>query len=212
VRGSHEPATGSFPEPDDLTPRSHVLFSLTDISVLSLSLIVAVISLIVSIIIYPIIFLVLSFVTILYSLIQAISLQGFSWLVYPVSLAFTPVFILYSFVIGLVFTGIGAFIFNNISPKIGGLKVLFVEEGNMTAIKYINPKNAGIIAGIISLVFGLIYGVIFSIISVSLPANIILIVSLTIGGLIGGFIYGAISAHLYNFFSRKFSPLKIELK
>jgi hypothetical protein len=186
--------------------------SITDISILSLSLIVAVISLVVSIIIYPIIFLMLSFVTILYSLIQAISLQGFSWLVYPISLAFNPTFILYSFIISLVFTGIGAFIFNKISPKIGGLKVLLSKKDNMTSIDYINPKNAGIISGVICLVFGLIYGLIFSIISVSLPANLILIVLLTIGGLIGGFIYGAISAYLYNFFSKKFSPVKIELK
>ncbi|BBL62045.1 MAG: hypothetical protein ISP01_02845 [Methanobrevibacter arboriphilus] len=186
--------------------------SITDISILSLSLIVAVISLVVSIIIYPIIFLMLSFVTILYSLLQAISLQGFSWLVYPISLAFNPTFILYSFIISLVFTGIGAFIFNKISPKIGGLKVLLSKKDNMTSIDYINPKNAGIISGVICLVFGLIYGLIFSIISVSLPANLMLIVLLTIGGLIGGFIYGAISAHLYNFFSKKFSPVKIELK
>ncbi len=186
--------------------------SIKSVSVVSLSIMVAVISLVVSVIIYPIIFLAISFITILYSLLQAISLQGFSWLVYPLGLAFDPTFILYSFIIGLVFTAIGSFIFNKISPKIGGLKVLLTQEDNMISIDFISPKSAGIITGVICLVFGLIYGVIFSIISVSLPANLLLIIFLTVGGLIGGFIYGSISAYLYNFFSKKFSPVKIELK
>lgn len=185
---------------------------ITNVSVVSTSLIAAFISLIAALIVYPLIFLILSFVSILVQLLQAISLQGYAWLVYPASLAFTPFFIIYAFIIGLVFTIIGAFVFNKVNPKIGGLKLSLSQEGNLTKIDSINPKSAGIITAIISLVFGLIYGIIFSIVSGSLPANLILILGLTIGGLIGGFIYGAISSILYNLFAKKFGPVKIELE
>lgn len=185
---------------------------ITEVSVVSTSLIVAVISLIVSIIIYPLIFLTLSFVSFLVQLLQAISLQGFAWLVYPASLAFTPFFIVDAFVAGLILTAIATFIFNKISPLIGGLKVSLSSEGNLTKIDHVDPKNAGIITGIIALVFGLLYGLLFSFVSGSLPANLILIVELTIGGLIGGFIFGALSSVLYNFFAKKFAPVKLELE
>lgn len=185
---------------------------ITEISLASTSLMIAVISLVVSIIIYPLIFLALSFVSLLYPLLQAISLQGWSWLVFPISLSFSPMFIIYAFIIGLVFTAIGVFIFNKISPKIGGLKLSLSSDGNMTKINSVDPKTAGMITGIICLVFGLIYGLFFSILTGNLPANLILIVILTVGGLIGGFIYGALSSVLYNFFAKKFNPVKLELE
>lgn len=185
---------------------------ITGVSVVSTSLIIAVISLVVSIIIYPLIFLTLSFVSLILQLLQAISLQGFAWLVYPATLTLTPFFIVYAFIIGLVLAAVGTFVFNKISPKIDGLKVSLSQEGNLTKINSVDPKSAGIISGIIFLIFGLIYGLFFSIISGSLPANLILIIGLTIGGLIGGFIFGALSSFLYNFFAKKFGPVKLELK
>lgn len=185
---------------------------ITNVSVVSSSLIVALISLIVALIIYPLIFLILSFVSIIIQLLQVISLQGLAWLVYPASLALTPFFIIYAFIIGLIFTIICVFIFNKVNPKIGGLKLSLSQEGKLTKIDSVNPKSVGIMTAIISLVFGLIYGIVFSMISKSLPANLILIVGLTIGGFIGGFIYGTLSSILYNFFAKKFGPVKLELK
>lgn len=185
---------------------------ITEISLVSSSLMVAVISLIVSIIIYPLIFLVLSFFSLLYPLLQVLSLQGWAWLVFPISLTFSPMFIIYVSIIGLVFTAIGVSIFNKISPKIGGLKLSLSQDGNMTKINSFDPKTAGILTGIICLVFGLIYGLIFSILTGNLPADLILIVILAIEGLVGGFIYGALSSVLYNFFSKKFNPVKLELE
>jgi len=185
---------------------------ITEISVSSLALIVAVISLVVSIIIFPLIFITLSFIPLLVQILQVMSLQGLAWLVYPASFVFTPLFIIYAFVIGFVLTAVGAFIFNKISPMIDGLKVSLSSEGNLTKIDSIDPKSAGIISGIISLVFGLLYGLLFSIVSGNLPANLILIVGLTIGGLIGGFVCGALNSILYNFLAKKFSPVKLELE
>jgi len=185
---------------------------ITEISVSSLALIVAVLSLVVSIIIYPLIFLVLSFIPLIIQLLQIISLQGLSWLVYPASFAFTPLFIIYAFVIGFVLTAVGAFIFNKISPMIDGLKVSLSSEGNLTKIDSIDPKSAGIISGVISLVFGLLYGLLFSFVSGNLPANLILIVGLGIGSLVGGFICGALNSILYNTLAKKFGPVKLELE
>lgn len=186
--------------------------SITEISVTSLALIVAFISLIVSILIYPLIFLILSFIPLLVQLLQLISLQGFAWLVYPASFAFTPLFMVYAFIIGLALTAVGAFIFNKVSPVIDGLKVSLSSEENLTKIDSIDPKSAGIISGIICLVYGLLYGLLFSFVSGNLPANLILIVGLTIGGLIGGFICGVLSSLLYNLFAKKFGPVKLELE
>ncbi|RBQ24172.1 hypothetical protein ALNOE001_04140 [Candidatus Methanobinarius endosymbioticus] len=188
------------------------LDKITEVSVVPFSLMVAVISLIISISIYPLIFLALSFVSLLYPLLQAMSLQGLAWLVFPISLSFSPMFIVYAFIIGFVFTAIGTFIFNMISPKIGGLKLSLAADGKMTKIMSIDPKTTGMITGVICLIFGLIYGIIFSILTGNLPANLILIVILTIKGLIGGFIYGALSSVLYNFFSKKFTHVKLELE
>jgi len=186
--------------------------SITGISTISLGLIVGVISLVISIIIYPLIFLLLSFAPIVFGLLQALSLQGFSWIVFPASFVITPFFIIYAFIFAFILTTIGAFIFNKISPLIGGLKVSLTSEGNLTKVDSIDPKSAGIVTSIICLVFGLLYGLLFSFVSGNLPANLILIVELTIGGLIGGFIYGALSSVLYNFFAKKFNPVKIELE
>jgi hypothetical protein len=196
----------------DVTIKIPEMDKITNISIVTFPVMVAVISLAVAIIIYPLIFLLLSFVSILYPLLQAMSLQGLAWLVFPVSLTFSPLFIIYAFIIGLVFTAIGTYIFNQISPRVGGLKLSLTQKGNMTEISSINPKTAGIICGVILLIFGLIYGLIYSIVSGNLPANLILIVMLTVGGLVGGFVYGAISSILYNFFAKKFSPIKLELK
>ena len=185
---------------------------ITSMSTTSFALIVAVISLIVSILIYPLILLTLVFVPLLFQLLQAMSLQGLAWLVYPASFAFTPLFIVYVFIIGLVLTYIGAFIFNKISPMIDGLKVSLYTEGNLTSIDSIDPKGAGIISGVICLAYGLLYGLLFSFVSGNLPANLLLIVELTIAGLVGGFICGVLSSVLYNLFAKKFGPVKLELE
>jgi len=185
---------------------------ITEISIVPLTVIVAVIAIIVSIIVYPLIFLILSFMPLLTNLLQAISLQGYSWLVYPASFAFTPLFIVYVFIISIILAAVGTFIFNKINPLVDGLKVSLSTEGNLTKINSIDPKSAGIISGVICLVFGLLYGLLFSFVSGNLPATLILIGELIIGGLIGGLIFGALSSVLYNFFAKKFGPVKLELK
>lgn len=185
---------------------------ITEISLAPTSLMIAVISLIVSIIIYPLILFALSFISLLYPLLQIMSLEGMSWLVFLISLSFSPMFIIYAFFIGLVFIAIGIFVFNKISPRIGGLKLSLSSDGNMTKINSVDPKTGGVITGTICLVFGLIYGLIFNILTGNLPANLILIIILTFGSLIGGFIYGALNFVLYNFFAKKFGPMKLELE
>jgi len=183
-----------------------------EISVLPFALIAAVISLLVSIILYPIIFLSLTFVSILYPLLQAMIFKGVSWAVFPISLIFSPLFIFYVFIIAIIFTTIGTYIFNKISLILGGLKLSLSKNGKMTEICSIDPKTAGIITGTIFLLFGLFYGLIFSILSGNFPANIILTTVFIIGGFICGFVYGTVSSVLYNFFAKKFGPVKLELE
>jgi len=185
---------------------------ITKISISSLAFIVAVISLVISIIIFPLIFLILSFIPLIIQLLQVLTLQGLAWLVFPMNLVLTPLFIVNMFVIAFVLTAVGAFIFNKTSPLLGGLKVSLSKEGNLTKIDSIDPKSAGIITGIICLIYGLLYGLLFSVVSGNLPANLILIGGLAIGGLVGGFIYGDLSSVLYNFLAKKFGPVKLELE
>ena len=185
---------------------------ITEISLSSLALIVGVISLIISIIVFPLIFLILSFIPIIIQFLQALSLQGFAWLVFPMNLVLTPLFILNAFVIVFVLTAVGAFIFNKVSPFLGGLKVSLSKEGNLTKIDSIEPKSAGIITGIICLIYGLLYWLLFSVVSGNLPNNLILIAGLAVGGLVGGFIYGDLSSVLYNLFAKKLDPVKLELE
>ena len=185
---------------------------ITEISVSSLALIVGAIALVVSIIVFPIIFLLLAFIPLILQLLQVLTLQGLSWLVFPMNLVITPFFIINACIIAISLTAVGAFIFNKISPLVGGLKVSLSKEGNLTKIDTINPTSAGMICGIICLIYGLLYGLLFSIVSGNLPANLILIVGLTLGGLVGGFICGDLSSVLYNFFAKKLGPVKLELE
>ena len=185
---------------------------ISEISVSSLALIVGAIALVISIIVFPIIFLVLSFIPLILQLLQALTLQGLSWLVFPMNLVLTPFFIINACIIAISVTAVGAFIFNKVSQLIGGLKVSLSKEGNLTKIDSIDPKSAGMISGVICAIYGLLYGLLFSIVSGDLPANLILIVGLTLGGLVGGFIYGDLSSVLYNFFSEKLGPVKLELE
>ncbi|MDR0900031.1 MAG: hypothetical protein LBM26_00050 [Methanobrevibacter sp.] len=188
--------------------------SIKSISILPFALITAIISLIIGIIIYPIIFigLSLSAMPLIQSLLVNTATQSFGLLLYQiVMLAISPMTIVYAFVVPLLFTIIGSFVFNLIAPKVGGLKVELESCGHMTKLNSVNPINAGIITGVILLVFGLVIGLILAIIGGNILANLSLILILVLGGFAGGFIYGVLSSVFYNFIANKSEEVKLEL-
>ncbi len=183
--------------------------AVTNVSIVSTSLIVAILSLIVSVIIYPVLLL---GVSLLSPTLQLWAMQGLSSVVTMVLVLINPISLLYAFIIPFVFTAIGLFIFNNITPYIGGIKVSLSTVGDMVSLNSVDPVNAGIIAGIISLVLGLISGIVISVSTGNLATTLVMILSMTLGGFVGGFIYGALSSLLYNFLTEKLGTVKLGLE
>lgn len=188
--------------------------SVYGVSVIPLALMIGVLSLIVALIMYSIVFMVisLSVMPIAQSLLFQSSTQNMGILLYQIAmLVVNPASIVYAFAMPFLFTIIGGFIFNLIAPKIGGLKLEFVQNGEMTKINNFNPINAGIISGIICLVFGLVISLILAIISGNISTIISLILLLIVGGFLGGFVWGTVCSVIYNFLVKKTEGVGIRL-
>lgn len=181
---------------------------ITNISVFPLAFICSVISLIITVIMYPGILIVAS---ILSPFLQFLANQGGILLLYVVYFFSNPLIIAYAFIFTFISVAIAAFVFNIISPKIGGLKLELTQEGDMTKISSLNYLNLALILAIIFAVLGLVIGVILSIVSMNLAATLYLILYLVLGGFLGGFIIGGLVAVFYNFLAPRMGELKIKL-
>lgn len=181
---------------------------ITNISVFPLAFLCSIISLIITLIIYPGI---LIGTSLLSPFLQLLANQGGILLIYVVYFFSSPLIIAYSFIFTFISVAIAAFVFNIISPKIGGLMLDLTQEGDMTKINSINSLNLALIFGVILAVLGLVIGIILSIMAMNLAATLQLIVYLVLGGFVVGFIYGALTALFYNYLAPKMGELKIKL-
>jgi len=182
---------------------------ITNISIIPTATIVAIISLIIWIVLYPILFVVIS---ILYPILSLFVIQGSVSLGLIGLLLIDPLSLVYAFVVPFFSIIIASFVFNKVTPFIGGIKVSLGEEGDKTALNHVNPISVGIISGIIYLVLALIIGLIISIIVGNLPAMLMIILILAIGGLASGFICGTLCSFLYNVLSKKLGVIKLGLE
>jgi len=176
----------------------------TNVSIIPTATIVAIITVILYVIVYPIIFVIIS------TMLPILSLFGMDALALTIV---SPLSIVYAFVLPFFLTIVALFVFNNVAPRIGGIKVSLAVEGDKVALNNVNPVSAGINAGIISLVLELAIGLVISIAIIgNLPASLTLIGVLAISGLVGGFISGVVSSFLYNVLVKKLGPVKLGLE
>ncbi|MDL2246299.1 hypothetical protein LJB96_01640 [Methanobrevibacter sp. OttesenSCG-928-K11] len=117
------------------------------------------------------------------------------------------VLILLMFISVFVAVAIGLYIFNFLTDKIGPIDVTLTQEGSMTSIDYVNPKNIAIITALISLIINVIFGIITAIGS----GDFVIILINGVSGFISSFIGMALIVIFYNFLSKKLGTLKIEL-
>ncbi|MDR2967724.1 MAG: hypothetical protein LBU74_07230 [Methanobacteriaceae archaeon] len=182
---------------------------ITNISIFSSALLCSIIALIISLITYPGILVAISLLSPV--LQQLMFIEGGFFLIYAVIQLSNPLIIAYSFILTFISVVIATFIFNLISPKIGGLKLELTQEEDMTRIDSINYLNLALIFATIAATIGLVIGIIISIIAMNFAATISLIIYLIFGGFVGGFIVGGLTAILYNFLAPRMGGLKIEL-
>jgi hypothetical protein len=180
--------------------------NITNISVFPTALICSIITLIITAMIYP------GLLVLGTPLTFVLQLFGYSGILfYLIYLLFNPLIIFYSFIVSFISVAISTYVFNLISPKIGGLNLKLGQERSMTKINSINYLNLALILGVILATLGLIIGIITSII-MNFMATVSLIVYLVLGGFIVGFIGGALIAVFYNFLAPRIGELKVELE
>lgn len=147
------------------------------------------------------------------STIPMSSLGAFSIFGAIINIILTPIITFIMVFIGAV---IVAFLYNILAPKVGGIKLEFIESAHgFFGIKNVNSISLGLITGIIGTVIGLIIGILIFIILAIMgyaTAGIIILITYTIGGFILLFITYALTAVFYNFLAPKIGAIEIKLE
>ena len=112
-----------------------------------------------------------------------------------------------TFIVSLVFTLIGTYLYNFLASKGRGIILNLNSENGLTAIESVDALRLAIVFAIIIGVLQLILGII----SMVSGGNALTAVGNIIGGFVSGFISFYIMGFLYNFLAGKIGKIKIEL-
>ncbi|WP_288268386.1 hypothetical protein [uncultured Methanobrevibacter sp.] len=188
---------------------------ITRINPISTSLVIGVISLICFIIVYTLAYLVVpGFAS---SVLQTLMASGqmnlalivYNFLVLMLSPQFFIACILLSFVLTFIFVCLQIYVYNYISPKVGGIIVDFKDEGKYTSLKYVDPKSAAIIVSICSLVVDVIVSI--AMLAINHTAVLYALYNI-ISGFVITFVLVFLIAYFYNYLAPKMGQLKLELE
>lgn len=188
---------------------------ITNIEPISAGLIWGVISLISYIVFYSIAMVIAPMIA--SSFLQTLMLSGQTQIAIAlyslISVLLSPsailITVLSSFILPFLSVLIGIYLYNLISPKIGGIKLELIKTEKLTSIESIDSKSISLILSIISLILNIIFSIIITIIF-DQPLNEGII------GILSSFIISFalifIISKIYNFIAKKYDSVKLELE
>lgn len=188
---------------------------ITSINPLSTSLVYGIICLICFVIVYTIAYLIVpGFAS---SVLQTLMSTGqmqlalivYNLLVLMLSPQFFIICVFLSFILPFIFLCLALYVYNAISPKIGGIRVELKDDGNYTVLEHVDPKSVAIIVSICALVISIIVSVVMIIFNQRMVVSGIYNI---IGTFVGVFIQMFLISYFYNYLAPKMGKLKLVLE
>lgn len=188
---------------------------ITRINPLSTSLVYGIICLICFVIVYTVAYLIVpGFAS---SVLQTLMSTGqmqlalivYNLLVLMLSPQFFIICVFLSFILPFIFLCLALYVYNAISPKIGGIKVELKDDGNYTILEHVNPKSVAVIVSICALVISIIVSIVMIIFNQRMVVSGIYNI---IGTFVIVFIQMFLMSYFYNYLAPKMGKLKLVLE